>query len=258
MKWDIKKKLEWKDAGYASAPAFLYLVLMNLVGGVLPLIFGGRGISDMHIQMAAFLACIIVFGDLAVKEHILQKPPKVTVYRYPAAFCYVVAAVMCGVACNHMISFLGLMNRSAGYRHITEVFYGNGLLIEIVTLGILGPVVEELVYRGFVYQRFRRKCSRPAAVILTALLFGVFHLNFVQGLYAFVVGCYLGLIVAKTDSVIIAMAAHMAVNLIAVLWTETDWLDFLNQTGTGAYLLTGVCILLFVIFTTYANNLIKK
>ncbi len=179
-------------------------------------------------------------------------------YRYPACFCYASATVLCSIACNYLIFLTGLTQRSPGYRHVEEVFYGNSLLAELATLCILGPMAEELVYRGFVFQRLRRRRSTVQAAVLSALVFGILHLNLVQGIYAFVLGVLLAYIVSKTGSLVAAAAAHMAANVVSVLWTETGLLRFLNRQGAGMYAAAGLCLVLTGIFLNYGNQLIKR
>ena len=120
-------------------------------------------------------------------------------------------------------SALGLSD--TGYERVAQNFYQQELLIEIAALCVLGPLAEEIVYRGFVYQRLREKGSETLAAVCSALLFGVMHFNLVQCVYAFVLGILLAHIVNRTGSLLTAAAAHMAANLVSVLWTETDWLE---------------------------------
>lgn len=84
------------------------------------------------------------------------------------------------------------------------------------------------------------------------------HFNLVQFVYAFVLGLLLAHIVSKTGSLFTAIAAHMAANLVSVLWEETDWLDFLNQTGIRQHGAAVISLVLMWIFLSYGNNLQKK
>ena len=57
---------------------------------------------------------------------------------------------------------------------------------------ILGPVCEELVFRGVTMRLVRRALPFWAANLMQAVLFGIFHMNWIQGIYAFVLGLVLG------------------------------------------------------------------
>lgn len=77
---------------------------------------------------------------------------------------------------------------------------------------IVGPIVEELIYRGFVLCSFQ-KYGKVAAIIISSILFGVMHANIPQGMFAFAVGLVLGY-VAIEYSIWWAIALHIFNNCI--------------------------------------------
>ena len=56
---------------------------------------------------------------------------------------------------------------------------------------VVGPVIEEVVYRGYVLRSFQ-KYGKVTAIFVSAILFGVMHGNLPQGIFAFGVGLVLG------------------------------------------------------------------
>ena len=71
--------------------------------------------------------------------------------------------------------------------------------VMLFMIGILGPFCEEFVFRGVMYKNYCR-CnggvgSGIPAVALSALTFGLMHMNFNQALYAFALGIFLALLV---------------------------------------------------------------
>lgn len=244
--------ITWRDAVYAASLPVIYTLLSSIVYSVLSV--SGLNLSGITMQAAALLVCLALFGWYATRQHLLIRAKERSFYRYPASFCYVCAVVMCSVACNYLVIFTGMSEISEGYKRVNQIFYGNGLLLEILTLCVIGPAAEELVYRGFVYQHLRKKGSCLAASVLSALMFGILHFNLVQGVYAFILGLLLAYIAERTGSLICAAAAHMAANLASVLWTETDWLNFLDQGRTRAYIVTVICVVLTAVFVSYGNQ----
>ncbi len=251
--------IRWKEACYAASPALLYTLFSNVLYLLLHPLASGLGASGLAMQAMTSIAGLAVFGWWALKiERILLRSPGRGFYCYPAAFCYVSGVVVWGIACNQMIYLSRLRQASPGYRHVTDVFYGNSLLFEVLTLCVIAPVLEEIVYRGLVYRRFCEKGSKAAAAVWSALIFGLLHFNLVQCLYAFAAGLLLAYIVGKTGSLVTAMAAHGTMNLVSVLWTETSWLSFLNQEGARLYLLIAACAFLTVVFFVDGNRWMKK
>lgn len=242
---------------HAAAPALLYTALSNAVYSLLRT--AQPGMSGILLQGISLAVCLAYFGWRAVQEGVFYAAGHTkSMYRYPAAFCYTASVVLFGIACNYLIYFTGLKTVSQRYQHVSEVFYGNGLWMEIFVLCVLGPLAEELVYRGFVFRRLRAGTGDRMAVLLSALLFGFLHLNLVQGVYAFVLGLLLAFIVCKTGGIATAAASHMASNLTSVLWTETELLKFLNQQGKGMAAAAAFCLLLTGIFAGYGNRMVCR
>ena len=79
-------------------------------------------------------------------------------------------------------------------------------------VGLVGPIAEELVYRGIVMQSLM-SCGKGFAVGISALLFGVMHGNFPQGLFAVAAGVVFGYI-ASEYSIRWSIALHILNNVI--------------------------------------------
>lgn len=83
----------------------------------------------------------------------------------------------------------------------------------------LAPIGEEFLCRG-ICMNFGKKAFGKFwyANILQALLFGVLHMNWVQGVYAFFIGLVLGILVERYDSLLPAMLVHFVVNFSSSTW----------------------------------------
>lgn len=81
-----------------------------------------------------------------------------------------------------------------------------------VYASFVAPVIEELVYRGFVLGALR-KYGKVLAIVVSALLFGMMHGNIPQAIFAFSVGLVLGY-VAEEYSIKWAIAIHMMNNFV--------------------------------------------
>ncbi len=78
--------------------------------------------------------------------------------------------------------------------------------------GIIGPIVEELVYRGFA-MRCLEKHGKLLAVVVSSILFGVMHGNLPQAVFAFCVGLVLGY-VAIEYSIVWSIILHILNNMV--------------------------------------------
>ena len=90
-------------------------------------------------------------------------------------------------------------------------------IIVIVLGGLVVPVAEELFFRGFVYNWMRKGLSQWPAMVLSALVFGGFHLVPVQVILAFVLGLGLAWIYEKSESLWPPIILHLSNNIFFLI-----------------------------------------
>ncbi len=93
-----------------------------------------------------------------------------------------------------------------------SAFFGIPWWARILCYEIVAPVSEELLFRQVIYKRLRGISPVWAAVLISALLFGFYHGNLVQGIYAFIMGCLLALVYEWTGSFAASVLFHMLAN----------------------------------------------
>ena len=128
--------------------------------------------------------------------------------------------LVCGgqVVCEYLTEFVGSLVPS-WYEFYENLMKTMGLTEEsgmsvfvILYAMILGPICEELTFRGLCFNYARRSMSFLAANIISSLAFAIMHLNPLQGLYAFLFGLVLGAIYEKSRNIFVSMAIHIAFN----------------------------------------------
>lgn len=77
---------------------------------------------------------------------------------------------------------------------------------------ILAPFSEELIFRGVTMHQAKKCMPFWLANLIQALLFGIFHMNLIQGVYAFCLGLILGYICEKSGSIYNAILLHLLFN----------------------------------------------
>lgn len=86
----------------------------------------------------------------------------------------------------------------------------------------LAPIGEELIFRGVTMRIARRAFPFWAANLIQAVLFGAFHMNMLQGIYAAVLGLFLGYVCEKGGSIYLSIFFHFLFNLWGT--TASEWL----------------------------------
>jgi uncharacterized protein len=122
---------------------------------------------------------------------------------------------------DYLVSLLSIDKLSPNTEKMFNViFEGNGLVVLLLGIGIIGPVIEEIIFRGLIYNELRRNISTVAALLIQAFLFGVYHMNLTQGIYAFALGIILGLVCTWTRSLWSSILIHMVFNSTSVVLTK--------------------------------------
>jgi membrane protease YdiL (CAAX protease family) len=99
-----------------------------------------------------------------------------------------------------------------------KIFEGDfGWWGAFMKVAVVAPIVEELIFRGLILQGFRRNYNAFTAVLMSALLFALFHLNPWQFPATFVLGLLLGYIMIRTNSIILAILGHSINNFLVLL-----------------------------------------
>lgn len=124
------------------------------------------------------------------------------------------------ISLNDWIALSGIITIFDGFEEVAEALYGGSLLIEFLAIAVAAPLIEELIFRGLVYQRIRKLFGVRMAVILSALYFGVYHMNVVQGIYAFLLGILLAWVYEKYQTLWAPVLFHASANLLSVVYSE--------------------------------------
>ena len=111
---------------------------------------------------------------------------------------------------------------------------------------VLGPILEELVFRGLIYRFSRLALPFWGANILQAALFAVFHGNIIQGIYAFIFGIVLGYIAHRGRGIRYSLFTHIAINALGCFFA--GFFETLTTSFTGLSILIGVILIVFSAF----------
>ncbi len=94
-------------------------------------------------------------------------------------------------------------------------------------VALLGPILEEMFFRGFAFGALKKKWGIWPAAILSSAIFAAFHFNAVAFLPILFLGLFLTYLYESTGSLVTPIAAHMLHNTVMVAIT----LMFKNMTS---------------------------
>lgn len=131
----------------------------------------------------------------------------------PAAILYLLlTVVLANIALLVLPWFDPQQAQDVGFDNLTK---GNDYLLAFVTLIILAPVAEELVFRGYLFGKLRTIAGLLPAVILTSLLFGAVHMQWNLAVDTFALSLVLCSLREMTGSIWAGVLLHMLKNGVA-------------------------------------------
>ncbi len=105
----------------------------------------------------------------------------------------------------------------AGYTSSRETLLTGNLPLQAVVLLAASPLLEECFFRGVLYGRMKELLPTWAALVGSALFFGLYHGNPAQGIYGFVMGLFLAWAMERYRTVKAPIVIHVAANLVGML-----------------------------------------
>lgn len=232
---------------YIAYPFLYYYAIMLVVMALIQWVLGTANDKFVLCQMISSIVTLFFMIPVYLQDMAFLGQAKEKFHMTKEKLLHILAAVviaLCiGTAINNMISMTPLV-QSAGYKEANEGFYGSTLALELVSSALFTPILEELVFRGIIFNRLKNILEKPAAVLLSTLIFASVHFNIVQFIYALLLGIVLALLMERAGNVYAAMAGHMAVNALAVVRTETGLLEQTVKGNAFSWIISAV---LFVV-----------
>ena len=228
---------------FVATMALLYggAIILSLGAAVGGAVIGGRAIELIDRFMTEnmnLFSCLIyvvpgaVFITWYYFAFVEKRGIRETLYSHtrrlsPACFGWI---VLLGFAVQHVISLLMAAIYAimpSAMDQYTEMIDSSGIsqysILWAVSTLILPPIVEEIIFRGLILQYLGRAGARfLVANLIQAVLFGVFHMNFVQGIYTALLGFLLGWLAYRYDSILVPMVLHAIFNLFGTVLVDLE------------------------------------
>lgn len=158
------------------------------------------------------------------------------------------AGISSSLLFNNLITLSGIKKMFTGYNRIANQLFSTPLWFRIIAMGVVISAAEELVFRGFIYGSLRNRCSFWTAAMISALLFGWYHGNLVQGIYGWAVALVLAYGYERYKNLLAPWLIHGSANLTSIL--AGKWIKFEGgKPGVSFLLITtasGVCLFLIL------------
>jgi len=115
-----------------------------------------------------------------------------------------------------LVNLVSMLFTTNGISAAMNAVKNMSLGLKLFAIALLPAIGEELLFRGLIYGSYRKK-GMYNALILSALLFGLLHMNLNQFLYATILGIFLVLLMETTGNIIAPMIVHFVFNGTSVI-----------------------------------------
>lgn len=174
-----------------------------------------KGPFLIWVSFVSAVLCLIWCGILYKRSSWRVHP-----FSYKKAFKVKNCGILFGTAVGGCIVLTALLSAAGAlfpklfvqYNQVMDHLSADSIGITMFYVLLVGPVSEEFIFRGAILDRFHLAFPFWIANTLQAVLFGVYHMNLIQGLYAFLLGILLGMIRYVTGTILANILAHILFN----------------------------------------------
>ena len=150
---------------------------------------------------------------------------------------------------NFLMAMLQSFINSSTYQDsMTRITEGKSLFMMIFWMGIVAPAAEEMIFRWLIYLRLRDWLKMPVAAVFSGMIFGIYHGNIVQGIYASILGTAFAWILEMSGNIYSSMLLHMGANIWSLLITEYALNLFSMKYGIEILILIYLILLTSVVY----------
>ena len=166
------------------------------------------------------------------------------------------------VLCAPVAIFINLLSQELTTNAVIDssdtILFGNAAAT-ILSICVITPILEELAFRGIIYNGLRENTVNIKAMVASAVLFGLIHMNFNQLCYAFILGLLFCILNIASGSIITSTLSHITINsfnLLLVYLADKKQIEPAANEDTS--ILTGIFFILTIISLPLVYMVINK
>ena len=146
-----------------------------------------------------------------------------------------------------------LMSKFPSYSETSKAISSNNTsVIGVISMILIIPIIEEILFRGLIFNELKKHLNIVVAIILQAVIFAASHGNMLQGIYTFIMAVVLAVVYSKTKSIVAPILFHMTYNLFGSIVIPV----ILNALGSFyiGFLILGAIILAVALILLFKSN----
>lgn len=244
------QRREFSGLGFRMLIGAVLITAVQLTGQRVVLSIKPEWTSNINIVLAVTMIPLYVFGypiaflimkkkDVKPVERRRMGPGQF-ILAFMMAYGMMIIGNIIGLALTTAIGFI--KGEPVGNALMSVIMEGNIWISAIYTV-LLAPVFEEILFRKLICDRVVQYGQRTA-VLVSGLMFGLFHMNFNQFFYAAFLGGFFAFIYIRTGNLKYTIALHMVVNFLGsvVGGLLLQNVDMISLPGMMIYAAYSMCV----------------
>lgn len=239
---EAKKQFSRLGIAYIGGTAILYavyLLILQIVKHCKP-----EWLLDINISLVISAISMYLIGMPAIAL-LAKRVPAVSIPKKRMSVGkFLLALIMCYAVmyCSNIIgtiitTVIGFVKGSAIDNGLTSIVTNANIVVIILYMVIAAPIMEELIFRKLLVDRTVRY-GQGVAIVVSGVMFGLFHGNLSQFVYATMLGMFLAFLYVKTGNIKITIGIHMIINFIGsvgsvLLLKAIKYDELLKLTSSG-------------------------
>lgn len=257
MNYLIFKNGKGNTICFSPLTSLFLAVIIYLLAMYFSIIFIKSSVYLLGAIMPLTIGLVVLIAGLLIKLD-FKKSFRINGFKFSKLIHSFMLYIGTYILANLIISLVARIFPTivSDYSAIEEFLKFDNLYLSIIVTAFLPAIFEELLFRGVIFNSFNKKFNPLVAAIVSALIFGIYHMNWLQGIFAFILGMSLAYVYLKTNTLFIPIILHFINNLVAVVVNHYEALNFSISHACGAYLVISALVL--VILSIYILEMNKK
>jgi CAAX amino terminal protease family protein len=257
-----------KSIGLIILALVIYDVVSNIVGG-----FGNSFFTEEQIEVLSYyffdtvicvVTCILLFGvyyftsrkktGLVLAD---TKMPKWLIVPFAIIITLgmgLVSSLWLDFAYTQLANVPFVAQSVESFDSAWSTIGEDPYIWVCLSVVVFGPIAEELLFRGIIHNSIKKVCNPYVAIVLSGLMFGIWHGEFVQTVYTTFFGIALAVVYEYSGSLWVPIGMHILNNFTSTLPPALD--------TTSTYLLITrieeICLLPTILLLIYMIRAIHK
>lgn len=257
--YNIKTKSKFSYAWKIIEPIIIYLGSIFILELILVLILSIIGIKGnkeaiaiiKNIEEPLISAITFIFIYKIYKK---EKDNHYPIIEKSINKTYIIMGALIIMSLSPIMDYIVLLLEKV-FPHIDDVYQETfnksiqdlSVISNYLSICVFAPLIEEVVCRGLILNRLLAKNKIWVSILITALIFGVLHMNWSQGISAFLAGIVMCFVYVKTRNLKACILGHALNNVFALTLMYINLPNDIETSINILFIITGLILLYFFI-----------